>query len=170
MGATFDPTGFPDGAHPIPAFVAEGGFGDGLAGFDLGAYSTSASGRFSAPDSPVDRLALDAFGVLRPAARWHRDDQRYRMRVLHLLAAELGLGLERDGTPSGSGTRFLIHTGARAEFPLTSGQASELRLRLGVRRAIGLYTPTVAVGGTTSGETVSVGDSTELFGALAVIF
>ena len=161
MGATLDPAGFPDGTHPLPTFVAEGGFGDGLTGFDLGAYSTSASGRFSTlntSDFPVDRLALDAFGVLRPAARWHRDDQRYRMRLLHLLAVELGLGFERDGTPSGSGTRFVIHTGARAEFPLTAGPTSELRLRLGVRRAVGLYTPVVAVGGATGGQTLAVGD------------
>jgi hypothetical protein len=170
MGATLDATGFAGGAHAIPAFAAEGGFGDGLAGFDLGAYATSASGRFSSADLPVDRLALDAFGVVRPAARWHRDDQRYQMRVLHLLAAELGLGFERDGTTTGSGTRFVIHTGARAEFPLTSGMTSEVRLRLGVRRAIGLFTPIVAVGGPGSGETVSVGDSTEFFGALAVVF
>jgi hypothetical protein len=169
MGATRDPTGFPDGGHFIPAFFGVGGFGDGLFGFDLGAFASSASGRFPTTDSPVDRLALDAFGVLRPAARVRPGDQRYRMRVLRTIGAELGLGFERDGQVAASGNRWVIHTGARIEFPLTSGQASELRLRLAVRRAFGLYTPELS---TTSGSTgiVSVGDSTELYAALAVVF
>ena len=147
MGATIDSTGFTDGSHLMPAFFGVGGFGDGLAGFDLGAFSSSASGRFTSPtESPVDRLALDAFGVIRPAARVHRDDRRYRYRVLHTLAAELGLGLERDGRTMVSGSRFEVHTGARVEFPLTRASApSELRLRLAVRRAFGLYTPEVSV-------------------------
>ena len=170
MGATLDPTGFPDGAHLIPAFFGVGGFGDGLAGFDLGAFSSAASGRFPTDtDSPVDRLALDAFGVLRPAARVRPGDQRYRMRVLRTIGAELGLGFERDGQVVVSGTRWVIHTGARIEFPLTSGQASELRLRLAARRAFGLYTPELSAN---SGPNpiISVGDSTELYAALAVVF
>ena len=169
MGATLDSTGFSDGGHFIPAFFGVGGFGDGLVGFDLGAFSSAASGRFSTPDSPVDRLALDAFGVVRPAARVRPADQRYRMRVLRTIGAELGLGFERDGQVVVSGSRWVIHTGARIEFPLTSGQASELRLRLAVRRAFGLYTPELS---TTSGSTgvISVGDSTELYAALAVVF
>jgi hypothetical protein len=173
MGATIDSTGFSDGAHLIPAFFGVGGFGDGLAGFDLGAFASSASGRYppsAVEEAPVDRLALDAFGVIRPAARVHREDQRYRYRVLHTLAAELGLGLERDGRTMVAGTRFVLHTGARVEFPLTpAGLPSELRVRLAVRRAIGLYTPEVAVA---QGSTLAtaVGDSTELYAALAVVF
>ncbi len=172
MGATRDETGFPDGAHLVPAFFAEGGFGDGFLGVDLGAFSSSAFGRYTGPDDfPIDRLALDAFGVLRPAARYRRDDQRYRMRVLHTVAVELGLGLERDGTTTASGTRFVVHTGARVEFPLARrGQPSELRLRLAVRRAFGLYTPVIAAGPPGSTVNVSVGDSLELFAALAVVF
>jgi hypothetical protein len=169
MGATLDSTGFPDGGHFIPAFFGVGGFGDGLFGFDLGAFASSASGRFPTTDSPVDRLALDAFGVLRPTARVRPGDQRYRLRVLRTVAAELGLGFERDGQVVVSGTRWLIHTGARIEFPLTSGQASELRLRLAVRRAFGLYTPELSTKSGPTG-TVSVGDSTELYAALAVVF
>jgi hypothetical protein len=97
------------------------------------------------------------------------DDRRYRMRVLHALAAELGLGLERDGRPSGSGSRFEVHTGARVELPLTSaGAESELRLRLALRRAFGLYTPKLA--NTSSTDLTSVGDSTEIYAALAVVF
>jgi hypothetical protein len=169
MGATRDPTGFPDGGHFIPAFFGVGGFGDGLVGFDLGAFSSAASGRFPTTDSPVDRLALDAFAVLRPAARLRPSDQRYRMRVLRTLGAELGLGFERDGQVVVSGSRWVIHTGARIEFPLTSGQASELRLRLAVRRAFGLYTPELSTKSGSNG-TISVGDSTELYVALAVVF
>jgi hypothetical protein len=171
MGATFDSTGFSDGAHAIPSFFGVGGFGDGIAGFDLGAFASSASGRYTSVQGvPVDRLALDGFGVIRPAARVHRDDRRYGYRVLHTLAVEVGLGLERDGRSMVSGSRWLVHTGARVEFPLTpAGLPSELRLRLAMRRAIGLYTPEVAVAkGST--QATSVGDSTELYAALAVVF
>ena len=168
MGATLDATGFPDGGHFIPAFFGVGGFGDGLVGVDLGAFSSAASGRFPAADSPVDRLALDAFGVLRPAARVRPGDQRYDKRVLRTIGFELGLGFERDGQVVVSGNRWVIHTGARIEFPLTSGQAGELRLRLAARRAFGLYTPELSK--SASSPTVSVGDSTELYAALAVVF
>jgi len=169
MGATRDSTGFPDGGHFIPAFFGVGGFGDGLIGFDLGAFSSSASGRFPTTDSPVDRLALDAFGVVRPAARVRPGDQSYGMRVLRTVGAELGLGFERDGQVVVSGKRWVIHTGARIEFPLTSGQASELRVRLAMRRAFGLYTPELSTK-TGSNGIVSVGDSTEVYAALAVVF
>jgi hypothetical protein len=170
MGATFDATGFAGGTHAIPAFFAVGGFGDGLAGFDLGSFASSASGRFHAgTDSPVDRLALDAFGVVRPAARLAPGDRRYRWRVLRTAAAEVGLGLERDGRVTGSGSRFTLHTGARVELPLTRfGEASELRLRLAVRRDVGLFTPKLY--GTTASDVTLVGDSTEVYAALAVIF
>jgi hypothetical protein len=172
MGATFDSTGFSDGVHAIPSFFGIGGFGDGIAGFDLGAFASSASGRYTSDQGvPVDRLALDGFGVIRPAARFRRDDHRYGYRVLHTVAAELGLGFERDGRSMVAGTRWLVHTGARVEFPLTpAGLPSELRLRLAVRRAIGaFYTPEVAVA-PGSLQSTSVGDSTELYGALAVVF
>jgi hypothetical protein len=169
MGATLDPTGFPDGAHFIPAFFGVGGFGDGLLGVDLGAFSSAASGRFPpAEANPVDRLALDAFGVLRPLARMRPVDQRYGMRVLRTIGVELGLGFERDGQVVVSGNRWVIHTGARIEFPLTSGQTGELRLRLAMRRAFGLYTPELSK--SVSSPTISVGDSTELYAALAVVF
>lgn len=169
MGATFDATGFPDGAHAIPAFFGTGGFGDGLLGFELGAFSSEASGRFTQVGyAPIDRLALDAFAVIRPAARVRADDLRYRYRVLHTLAAEVGVGVERDGRTNAAGSRFQIHTGARVELPLTpAGRASELRLRLAFRRAVGLYTPQIGSGG---GPVTFVGDSNELFAALAVVF
>jgi hypothetical protein len=171
MGASFDSAGFTDGTHAIPAFFAVGGFGDGLLGFELGAFASSASGRYPmTADTPVDRLALDAFGVVRPAARVRSDDLRYRFRVLHTVAAELGLGYERDGHTSGSGSRFQIHTGARVDLPLLpAGRTSELRLRLAYRHAFGLYTPLVAAT-PTGGTVTAVGDSNELYAALVTVF
>ncbi|HVY40164.1 MAG TPA: hypothetical protein VHM31_19630 [Polyangia bacterium] len=171
FGASLDATGFGDGTHAIPAFFGQGGFGDGVLGFELGAFSTAASGRFHASDAaPIDRLGLDGFFVIRPAAGVGADDVRYGMRVLRILAAEVGLGYERDGRTSGAGSRFQIHTGARIELPLTpAGRSSELRLRLGFRRAIGLYTPQVA-GGASGAPVISVRDSNELYAALAVVF
>jgi hypothetical protein len=171
MGGTLDSVGFSDGSvHAIPAFFAMLGIGDGLlVGADLAGFVSQASGRHLG-ETPVDRLALDAFGVVRPAVRYRPGDQSYEMRVLHALAAELGLGFERDGLGNISGTRFLIHTGARADLPLSpASEPSDLRLRFGVRRAIGLYTPTLR---TSSGVAVtSVGDSAaELYAALVVVF
>jgi hypothetical protein len=165
MGASFDATGFPNGTHAIPAFFATGGFGDGLCGFELGAFASSASGRYQmmVGYTPIDRLGLDAFGVVRPAARVRPDDTGYGSRVLHTLALEAGLGYERDGHTNGAGSRIQIHVGARVELPLTgAGQASELRLRLGYRRAMGLYTPQVLG--------LEINDSNEVYAALAVVF
>ncbi len=168
MGGTFDDAGFRTGTQAVPAFFATAGVGDGFYGVDLGAFASSAAGRFR-NDEPVDRLALDAFGVLRPAARFAPDDTRYRLRVLRSLAGELGLGLERDGRSMSSGSRFVVHTGARVEFPLTpAGQPSELRLRLCVQRRIGLYTPVVH---TQANDLTRVGDTVgELYAALLVVF
>jgi hypothetical protein len=171
MGGTFDAVGFRNGTEAVPAFFATAGVGDGLTGLDVGVLASSAEGRFRT-DNPVDRLALDAFGVVRPAARFRPDDNRYRLRVLRALAAELGLGLERDGRSMSSGSRFFLHTGARAELPLTpfaSGQPGELRLRVAVRRAIGLYTPTVRLPGANG--VTQVGDTAaELYVALLLVF
>lgn len=89
--------------------------------------------------------------------------------MLRTAAAELGLGFERDGRVTGSGTRFALHTGARVELPLTrTGQSSELRLRLAARRDVGLFTPKLY--GATASDVTLVGDSTEIYAALAVIF
>ena len=83
--------------------------------------------------------------------------------MLRTVAVELGLGYERDGHTTGAGTRWQIHTGARFDLPLTGpGMRSELRLRLGYRRAVGLYTPEV--------QGVEVGDSNEVYAALVVVF
>jgi len=171
MGATFDSAGQADGTHTIPAFFGVLGIGDGLLlGFDLGAFASQASGRSGPTQAPVDRVALDGFGVLRPVARYRPDDQSFQMRVLHALAAELGLGFERDGRSAISGTRFTVHTGARVDLPLSpAGEPTDLRLRFAVRRDIGLYTPRLR--STTSAEVTSVGDSAaELYAALVVVF
>lgn len=170
MGGSFDAVGFNDGAvRAIPTFVSVLGIGDGAFGFDLGAYASEAAGRHG-NQNPVDRLALDAFGVIRPGAWYRPADVSYQLRVLRGLAAELGLGFERDGRSAKSGTRFVIHAGARADFPLTpAGEPTELRLRLAVRRGIGLYTPMIY--GSTVSDVTSVSDSAaELYAALVVVF
>ncbi len=91
------------------------------------------------------------------------------MRVLHTLAAEVGLGYERDGRTSGAGSRFQVHTGARIELPLTpAGRPSELRLRLGLSSRDRPLHPRPGRRGRT--RLTSVGDSNELYAALAVVF
>ena len=170
MGATLDPTGFSDGGHFIPAFFGVGGFGDGLVGFDLGAFSSAASGRFSHHRTARSigwRSTPSACCGRRPACA--PAISATACASCAPSAVELGLGFERDGQVVVSGSRWVIHTGARIEFPLTSGQASELRLRLAVRRAFGLYTPELSTKSGSNG-TISVGDSTELYAALAVVF
>lgn len=170
MGATFDPVGFDSGsAHAIPGFFSTAGIGDGFFGVDLGAFASSGAGRFS-NDDPIDRLALAAFAVVRPAAGRWPDDQRYQIRVLRTIGGELGLGLERDGRSMTSGTRFVVHTGARVELPLTpAGERRELRLRLAVNRGFGLYTPRLY--GATASDLTEVGDTAaEIYTALVVVF
>jgi hypothetical protein len=163
MGVSFDDAGLP-ARRAIPSFFASGGVGvDWPVGFDLQAFSSSAVGRYY-DGTPIDRLALDAFGVVRPFAwRLSAQDPRYRARLVRALGAELGLGLERDATTTRAGSRFGLHTGVRVEIPLgLPGYASELRLRLGARYLWGFYTPRV--------QDVSVGDSAEIYGALASVF
>jgi hypothetical protein len=170
MGVTYDSTGLPD-AHAIPAFFATGGAGDGLLGVDFQVFGSNASGRFTATgENAVDRVAFDGFGVFRPAGRFRLDDRRYRMRVLRGLGAELGLGLEREQRHDGSGSRFTIHTGARVDLPLTRPtDASEVRLRLAVRRDFGLFTPQVF--SSASGDVTPIGDTlVELYGGLVFVF
>ena len=173
MGATLDSTGFSDGAHLIPAFFGVGGFGDGIVGFDLGAFSSSASGRYAALGRrPGAGRSAGARCFRRRSPRGPRSPRRPALRLPRAAHAggRAGAGLERDGRSMVSGSRFEVHTGARVELPLTpAGLPSELRLRLAVRRAIGLYTPEVAVAQGSTPAT-AVGDSTELYAALAVIF
>ena len=91
------------------------------------------------PDRPV---ALDASGVLRVGMLLAPDNQRYATRVMRTVGVDLGLSFEREGRSMVCGTRFAMCTGARVELPLTSPrEPSELRVRLAVRRAFGLYTP-----------------------------
>jgi hypothetical protein len=165
MGATFDNSGFqPQHTNAIPSFEAVGDVGDGAAGFSMGVYASSASGRYRSPDLPVDRLALDLMGVFRPfCARLRPTDTRYRARVARASGLELGLGYERDGQSALSGGRFGVHTGLRLELPLTpAGQATELRVHLAARRLLGLYEPLVGA--------TKVHDTNELYAALAVAF
>ena len=170
VGSSFDSVGFKGGTEAVPTFVGVLGIGDGLLGLDLGAFATSATREQRQSDSPVDRVAVDLFGVVRPAALHRPDDRSFDMRVLHSLAAELGLGLERAGRSNISGTRFLIHLGATVDIPLSPArEATEVRLRFGVRRNVGLFTPKL-YGNTASDVTNVVDTAAELYAALAVVF
>jgi hypothetical protein len=168
MGATFDGVGFAS-TRAVPAFFATGGVGDGLLSLDFEAFASSAVGRVAGAN-PVDRLSLSAFGVVRPAARLRPDDHRYALRVLHTLAGEVGLGFERDGRSMASGTRFFVHLGARVELPLTPvGEVSELRVRLGVSRGLGLFTPKL-YGASATDVTDVVDTIADVYGALVLVF
>jgi hypothetical protein len=170
MGATLDAVGFDDGdARVIPAFFTMLGIGDGPFGFDIGAFASQAAGRHG-NQSPVERLALDAYGVIRPGAWYRPDDTSYGARVLHGIGAELGLGFERAGRSAVSATRFLLHTGARVDLPISPpSEPTELKLRFAARRGIGLYTPKIY--GVTVSDALNVDDSAvELYGALVVVF
>jgi hypothetical protein len=165
-GASLDSAGFmPEETHAIPSFHAAGGIGENFTGFELAAIASQATGRYRAPNSPLDRLALDGMVVVRfLAQRVSAEDYRYRSRVGRTAAFELGLAVERAGRGPVAATRFGMHTGARIEFPLVpfGASANEPRLRVGVRRMLGASAP--MVGDTT------VHDSTELYTALALSF
>jgi len=169
MGASFDAVGFPDGTRAVPTFFATGGAGDGLVGLDFGVLASSAIGRVAGAN-PVDRQSLSAFAVVRPAAPLEEGTGGYGGRVLRTVAVEAGLGVERDGRTADSADRFFVHLGARLELPLTpAGETSELRLRLGVMRNLGLQTPTLT-GATAADMTAVVDTSAETYGALVVVF
>jgi hypothetical protein len=162
MGVSIDDTGL-TATKAIPSFFATGGVGvDWPVGFELGAFSSAAQGRYDG--TGIDRLALDAFGVARPFAwKVSAADPRYAARVLRATGVELGLGLERDGTTTNAGSRWGLHTGARLELPVPlPGYGSELRLRLAARYLVGFYTPRIL--------TVDVGNSVELYAALVTVF
>ena len=162
MGVSLDDSGLPR-TEAIPSFFATGGVGvDWPVGFELGAFSSAAQGRYTG--TAIDRLALDAFGVVRPFA-WHVSaaDPRTLARLVRATGVELGLGLERDGTTTNAGARFGLHTGVRFEAPLgLPGYASELRVRLAARYLVGFSTPRVL--------TVDVGNSVEVYAALVTVF
>jgi hypothetical protein len=162
MGVSLDDSGL-RGTKAIPSFVAMGSVGvDWPVGFELGALSSSAQGRYDG--TGIDRLALDAYGVLRPFAwRVSVTDARYRARLVRATGIELGLGLERDATTISAGSRYGMHTGVHFELPLgLPGYASELRLRLATRYLLGFYAPRV--------QGVDVGNSVEIYAALASVF
>jgi len=168
MGASIDDAGLrAAGLSAIPSFYATGGFGQGTFGFDLGVFANSATGRYRTPNLPVDRLGVDAMLVIRPFADFLLGDS-YDRRVLRTLALDVGLAYERDSRIS-RGPEDVSRVGARvgihADLPLTPArERSELRLRLTVRRFVGLTSPTFAEGD-------PVPDTRfELFGSLVVVF
>jgi hypothetical protein len=162
MGVSLDDTGL-GSTKAIPSFFGTGQVGeDWPVGFELAAFASSAQGRWAG--TPVDRLALDAVGVVRPFG-WQvsADDPRWSARLVRSLGGELGLGLERDGTTMRAGSRWGLHTGARVEIPLgLPGYASELRVRLAARDLVGFYTPHV--------QNMAVGNSVELYAAVVSVF
>jgi hypothetical protein len=166
-GMTFEQAGLSQ-TRIAPAFFATGGVGaDWRVGAELAAFASSATGRFKAPETPVDRLALSAIAVVRPLAwTYAADAADYGLRVLRSMGAELGLGLERDGQSLRAGSRFGLHLGARVELPITPWRSpaggSELRIRLAARRMQGLYTPIVG--------TTEVGNGVEVYTALVSVF
>ncbi|HSZ84190.1 MAG TPA: hypothetical protein VLA14_18020 [Polyangia bacterium] len=169
MGTSIDRTGFVGNTETVPAFFATGGVGaDWPVGVELAAFATEASGRFAGPATPIDRLALAAIGVVRPAA-WTlaADDRAYASRLLRAAAVEVGLALERDGTTVRAGSRYGLHLGARVDVPLgPAGATSELRLRLAVRHMEGFYTPRITI----NDADVPIGNSTELYAAIVTVF
>ena len=169
MGASLDDAGLgPSGVQPIPAFFVMGGFGDGPIGVDLGLFANSATGRFRAPDVPVDRIAVDAMVVLRPGAHLPADGARYDRRVVRTAAIDIGPAFERASRIARgpeSVNRFGVRVGGHVDLPLTAAAAiSELRLRLGVRRFVGSSTRTFP-GGDPAPDTRG-----EVFAALAAVF
>jgi hypothetical protein len=163
MGVSLDGTGLPE-TKPVPSFFATGGVGDDWpVGVDLAAFASSGVGRYDT-GTPIDRLALDAIGVVRPFA-WKiaADDRRYRARLARAAGLEVGAAVERDGTTTRAGVRFGLHLGARVEIPLgLPGYASELRVRLAVRRMQGLNDLRV--------QDVDVTNTVEVYGALVSVF
>ncbi len=169
MGASFDDAGLSAaGLSPVPAFFAMGGFGEGTLGGELGVFSNNATGRYRQPNVPVDRLAFDAMVAIRPAAGALPGDDRYRMRVLRTVAFDLGFGYERDSRITARPeevNRFGVRIGGHVDLPLTpAGASSELRVRLAVRRLIGVWEETFPDGDTAPDSRV------EMFAALAAVF
>ena len=143
MGASFESSGLsPARTAAVPSFFAVGGFGQGLVGLDFGLLATTASGRFRAPDMPVDRLGIDAMLVIRPWAwKYPPDTPWFGQRLLRSLAAEVGVGYEHDSRGLQSGSRMGLRGGARVDVPLFPAEASQLCVRLAVRRLYGFFTP-----------------------------
>ena len=85
-------------------------------------------------------------------------------------AAELGLGLERDSRVVVAGSRWEIHTGARIELPLTPAREAERAPAAPGGPAGDRPLHPRGLGRLGERATTSVGDSTELYAALAVVF
>jgi hypothetical protein len=173
MGASIDDSGLSAaGRSAIPAFFAMGGFGAGLFGFDLGVFVNSATGRYRAPNQPIDRLDIDAMMIVRPAAGFDRGDGRYGLRVLRTLGLDVGFGYEhaaRIVRAPEQLSRVGLRVGAQIDLPLTAAAEAgapggELRLRLAVRRLFAHALSTFPEGDAPSDT------SGELFAALVAVF
>jgi hypothetical protein len=132
-------------------------------------FANNATGRYRSPNVPVDRLAFDGMLVVRPGAESLPGDDRYRLRVLRTVAFDLGLGYERDSRISGNHpeevSRLGYRIGGHVDVPLTPvGASSELRVRLAVRRFVGMSS-SLFPGGDPAPDSRA-----ELFAALAAVF
>jgi hypothetical protein len=169
MGASLDDAGLSAaGLSPVPAFLAMGGFGEGMLGGEVGVFSNNATGRYRPPNVPVDRLAFDGMVAIRPAADALAGDDRYQMRVLRTVAFDLGFGYERDSRITARPeevNRFGVRIGGHVDLPLTpAGLSNQLRVRLAVRRLIGIWQEAFPDGETAPDSRV------EIFAALATVF
>ncbi len=169
MGGSFDSSGLVKGRTVLaPAFLVQAAVGDGPIGFAARLLSTQASGRFhqicnGVSDMPVDRLAIDLLFAIRPWAAGYTNDKSWGSRVARGLALNLGAGGENASVGQQSSFRIGIVVGAHVDLPLTpSGDATELRLRLGVRRML--------AGEGTAGVVLVSDTSADVFGALAAVF
>jgi hypothetical protein len=172
VGASLDSSGLVSGLTAVPAFFAMGGFGAGVFGVDFGTFANNATGRYRAPNIPIDRLDFDGLLVIRPAARLLLDHPSYGLRVARTFGLEIGLGYERSSRVAASAEeldRYGLRVGGRIDVPLTplggaGTDQSELRLRLAARRLIGFSRSAFSDGA------VVADTRAELFGALAVVF
>jgi hypothetical protein len=170
VGASLDDGGFDQAqGAAVPSFFVMGGFGGGTVGVDLGVFASSAAGRYHEPSVlPVDRLGVQGILVVRPLAELWPADWRYGMRVVRLMAVDVGLGVERASRfvrASETVNRIGSLIGLHFDLPLTPlGSSRELRLRLALRRFYGASRVTFP-----DGEPV-INTRGEIFAALAAVF
>jgi len=181
VGVSIDNHGIADGRNVVvPSLAIQGGIGDGPFGFEARLFASEAAGRFSSPnanpsgakaiaDVGADRQAVDLLLAVRPFARGitARGDQPWTARLVGSLTADLGLAVERVSVGTLSTLRGGAVVGAHLDLPFVqSGDGSELRVTIAVRRMLGT-SKTLEV----SGVTAAVGDSKlESFAGLTVVF
>jgi len=164
-GVSRDQTGFTVGqTRNIPLFYVMGGFGHGTFGVDAAVLSTSAVGRFDAPNQPVDRISAEGVLIVRPAVPMMGDRIDYGARVAKRLAIGAGPAWEHLSSGRAASSRWGVRFSVHVDLPLgREGPGGTFAFRLGVRRLLGFERARV--------QTVDAGDSQlEAFAGLAVAF